>query len=78
MNAIKILVAAASVLMLSACGGFALNDLLYLTQYYSQSEKAEKSGLYLIYHDSVQDEEMRNQQKLASCLLLLHESRHVY
>ena len=37
---------------------FALNDLLYLTRYYYLSEKAEKSGLYLVYHDSVQDEEM--------------------
>ena len=37
---------------------FALNDLLYLTQYYYEKQKAEKSGLYQIYHDSVSDEEM--------------------
>ena len=37
---------------------FSLHDLLYLTQYYYEKEKAEKSGLYQIYHDSVSDEEM--------------------
>lgn len=37
---------------------FSLHDLLYLTQYYYEKEKAEKSGLYLVYHDSVTDEEM--------------------
>lgn len=37
---------------------FSLHDLLYLTQYYYLSEKAEKSGMNRIYHDSVQDEEM--------------------
>ena len=37
---------------------FSLKDLLYLTQYYHEKDKAEKSGLYMIYHDSVSDEEM--------------------
>lgn len=37
---------------------FALNDLLYLTQYYHLKDKAEKSGLMWIYHDSVTDEEI--------------------
>ena len=37
---------------------FALNDLLYLTEYYSQTSKAEKSGLRLIYHDSDRSDEV--------------------
>ena len=37
---------------------FSLKDLMYLRQYYFEKDKAEKSGLYQIYHDSVTDEEM--------------------
>ena len=37
---------------------FSLNDLLYLTEHYSESAKAEKSGLAFIYHDSQSGEEM--------------------
>ena len=37
---------------------FSLNDLLYLTEHYAESAKAEKSGLSLIYHDSQSGEEM--------------------
>ena len=37
---------------------FSLNDLLYLTEHYAQSVKAEKSGLSFIYHESITGEEM--------------------
>lgn len=37
---------------------FSLNDLLYLTQHYVEKDKAEKSGLMRIYHDSTSDEDM--------------------
>ena len=37
---------------------FSLNDLLYLTEHYAQSAKAEKSGLSFIYHESITGEEM--------------------
>ena len=37
---------------------FSLNDLLYLTEHYAESAKAEKSGLSFVYHDSQSDEEM--------------------
>ena len=37
---------------------FSLDDLLYLTEHYAESAKAEMSGLSFIYHDSQSDEDM--------------------
>ena len=41
---------------------FSLNDLLYLTQHYAESAKAEKSGLGFIYHDSQPSDEVDEDQ----------------
>ena len=37
---------------------FSLNDLLYLTEHYSEAAKAEKSGLAFVYHDSQLSDEV--------------------
>lgn len=39
---------------------FSLQDLLYLTEHYAERSKAEMSGLYFIYHESEQEEEINS------------------